>query len=223
MYIILASDLENELLSSMASSALNKHQQKTETTRRKLLAAAQRIFARDGFEAARIDDIASEAGHTRGAFYANFKSKEDLFLVLLEERAAIQVNKLRETLENCSGEEERMERLRNYYVSRATDRQWSILTLEFKLYAFRHGKLRAKLARAHRSIKAKMKLEDIRLLLPSKFLRGPETRELQRTLLEGILQGLVLEHAYDPTAVSSEQIEKGLGQLFDAVVNATEL
>ena len=61
----------------------NKHQQKSEATRRKLIDAALRIFARDGFEAARLEDIAKESGHTRGAFYANFDTKEDLFLALL--------------------------------------------------------------------------------------------------------------------------------------------
>ena len=48
------------------------------------LAAGEAIFARDGFEAARLEDIAAEAGYTRGAFYANFESKEDIFFALLE-------------------------------------------------------------------------------------------------------------------------------------------
>ena len=51
----------------------------------KLLLAAEKIFARDGFEAARLEDIASLAGYTRGAFYANFQSKEDIFFALLEQ------------------------------------------------------------------------------------------------------------------------------------------
>jgi AcrR family transcriptional regulator len=67
--------------------AANKHQQKTEATRRKLLEAALQVFSRDGFEAARIEDIAAESGYTRGAFYANFDTKEDLFFALLEEQA----------------------------------------------------------------------------------------------------------------------------------------
>src|SRR5579862_6665731 len=58
---------------------------RTAATRRKLLAAAKRIFAQDGFEAARLEDIAAGAGYTRGAFYANFESKEDIFFALLEE------------------------------------------------------------------------------------------------------------------------------------------
>ncbi len=208
MYIILG----------VPAAVLNKHQQKTEATRRKLLAAARRVFARHGFEAARIDDIAVEAGHTRGAFYANFNSKEDLFLVLVEEQAAIHLDQFRKVLENCPDEEEKLRQVRNYYVSRATNQQWSILVLEFKLYALRQGKLRAKLAQAHRSIKAKMQLDEIRRLLPLKFQRKSDSSGLQRTTLDGILSGMVLEHAYDPTAISRPELEGMLGRLFDTVV-----
>src|SRR6202165_2908647 len=59
--------------------------ERTEATRRKLLAAADRIFARDGFEAARLEDIAAGAGYTRGAFYAHFGGKEEIFFALLEQ------------------------------------------------------------------------------------------------------------------------------------------
>jgi len=84
----------------MASmSAPNKHQQRTEQTRRKLLEAGLRIFVRDGFEAARIEDIAAASGHTRGAFYANFETKEDLFLALLEQQSVKRITELHAILE----------------------------------------------------------------------------------------------------------------------------
>src|ERR1700749_1355743 len=50
---------------------------KSERTRAELLRAAEVIFARDGFEASRIEDIAAEAGRSRGAFYANFASQTE--------------------------------------------------------------------------------------------------------------------------------------------------
>ena len=202
--------------------ALNKHQQKSETTRRKLLAAARRVFARTGFEATTIDDVASEAGHTRGAFYANFKSKEDLFFVLLEQQAARNVDVVRRRLELCTTDEERMEQLRDHYVQRAADRAWSILLLEFKLYALRHGRMRAKLVRSHRSIRTKMKLDEIRRLLPVKFQNGRKSHDVHRAALEGILSGLVVEQAYDPIAISESQVASVLGTLFDVVVELNE-
>lgn len=54
-------------------------------SRQALLDAARVIFARDGFSAARITDIADEAGAAHGSFYTYFKSKEEIFLALVGE------------------------------------------------------------------------------------------------------------------------------------------
>lgn len=57
-------------------------------TRQDLLEAARQIFARAGFEIARIEEIARVAGKTRGAFYAHFRDKEDIFLAVFEDELA---------------------------------------------------------------------------------------------------------------------------------------
>jgi AcrR family transcriptional regulator len=55
-----------------------------------ILAAGRKLFGRDGFEATSIDDIAAEAGVAKGAVYHHFKSKEEIFVRVLEEvQAAI--------------------------------------------------------------------------------------------------------------------------------------
>ena len=69
----------------LAPRPRSRQTERTAATRRKLLTAAKRIFAQNGFEAARLEDIAGGAGYTRGAFYANFESKEDIFFALLED------------------------------------------------------------------------------------------------------------------------------------------
>lgn len=66
---------------------LNKHQVKTEATLRSVLDASERVFVRDGYERAQIETIAAEAGRTKGAIYAHFRSKEDIFFALLERKA----------------------------------------------------------------------------------------------------------------------------------------
>jgi AcrR family transcriptional regulator len=60
--------------------------QRQEQTRRKLLDAAARVFVRRGFQGSTVEEISAEAGYTRGAFYSNFASKEELFVELLHER-----------------------------------------------------------------------------------------------------------------------------------------
>ena len=49
-------------------------------TREELVAAARRVFERDGYTGARVADIAAEAGLAHGSFYTYFSSKQDVFL-----------------------------------------------------------------------------------------------------------------------------------------------
>jgi AcrR family transcriptional regulator len=195
-----------------------KHQQRTEATRRALVEAGRKIFARDGFEASRIEDIAGATGHTRGAFYAHFSSKEDLFFALFEQESSERLRELRSVLEKCADSSGRLRALRRFYVSRVSDRQWVMLALEFKLFALRHPKLRARLARTHRRIRESLKLELISHLIPELMKSGRESRELRRVALEAALNGLVLEHAYDPETISHAQAVTVLGRIFDILM-----
>ena len=49
-------------------------------TRDKLFEAAARVFEADGIGGASIEAIAAAAGFTRGAFYSNFDSKDELIM-----------------------------------------------------------------------------------------------------------------------------------------------
>ena len=53
-----------------------------EATRQKLLDAAAQVFAEVGLDAASVEAICERAGFTRGAFYSNFETKDELFLEL---------------------------------------------------------------------------------------------------------------------------------------------
>lgn len=200
----------------------NKHQQKTEATRRKLLQSARKIFARDGFQAARIEDIAADAGHTRGAFYAHFPAKEDLFLALLEQQARMHKDRLVRLLENCPTVDERLQCLRDYYVARLSDREWTMLMLEFKLFALRRGGLRARLAAARRRIHASIHLQSFHELLPERLRGDARLHEVRRAGLEAMLNGLVLERACDPKRISEVEAARLLRHAFDAMLGLRE-
>jgi AcrR family transcriptional regulator len=61
-------------------------EQKRAQTRERLLAAAEQVFLRRGLQGSSVEEIAAEAGFTRGAFYSNFASKDELFIELLQDR-----------------------------------------------------------------------------------------------------------------------------------------
>src|ERR1700751_5651328 len=55
-------------------------------TRTHLLEAAAEVFREEGFHGATLDEGARRAGFTKGAVYSNFKSKDDLFLAMMDDR-----------------------------------------------------------------------------------------------------------------------------------------
>ena len=73
----------------MSTGTGSTRREKQAQTRRALLDAAAQLFGEHGLEGTSVDRIATAAGYTKGAFYANFAAKEELFLVMLEERFAL--------------------------------------------------------------------------------------------------------------------------------------
>lgn len=59
-------------------------QQRSEETRSKIMESAIRLFSARGYNKASVDEICAEAGISKGAFYHHFKSKQALFLALLD-------------------------------------------------------------------------------------------------------------------------------------------
>ena len=141
----------------------SRQQARTQATRRKLLDAAEKIFARDGFEAARLEDIASLAGYTRGAFYANFDGKEDIFFALLEHWVSRRLSEAESLLAQRESPAKRLRALREHYAHITQDRRLALLSLEFKLFAIRHpeahARLRARQQRIRRSAPSVRTLE----------------------------------------------------------------
>ena len=128
---------------------LTRDEKKAET-RRRLLEAAAEVFIRRGFQGASVEEICEEAGFTRGAFYSNFRTKEEMFVELLHERV---YRDFRELLQSVPMERPPRERLRwavtelqrRYERSEeAGEKGWlSALWLECLAHAARHPEFRS--------------------------------------------------------------------------------
>lgn len=66
--------------------ALLSYQSPASDTRDRIIASAARIFSQKGFQRASLDQVAADAGLTKGAIYWHFKSKNDLFFAILDSR-----------------------------------------------------------------------------------------------------------------------------------------
>src|ERR671936_541012 len=59
--------------------------ERKDRTKTDLVEAARAVFLRRGFHTASLDEIAEEAGYTKGAVYSSFGSKDELFLAVLDD------------------------------------------------------------------------------------------------------------------------------------------
>jgi AcrR family transcriptional regulator len=113
-----------------------------EQTRAALIATAERMFIENGYHATSLDAIAREAGFTKGAVYANFDAKEDLFLAVYERRserfAKATLVSIRE-----HGAAEAIHRLsRDTTTRRGRDDGWLAVFFEFWAHVLRNPDLR---------------------------------------------------------------------------------
>jgi AcrR family transcriptional regulator len=74
-------------------------------TRAALLTGGAKLFARHGYHDTTIDEVARRAGFTRGAFYANFHDKGDLFLTVLKAQQERDFRQLSDVLDDAAGED----------------------------------------------------------------------------------------------------------------------
>ncbi|WP_405373812.1 MULTISPECIES: TetR/AcrR family transcriptional regulator [unclassified Microbacterium] len=74
-----------------------------ENTQARLLEAAHEVFAEVGLGAASVEAICERAGFTRGAFYSNFESKDELFLALITQLADDKLDEVAGRVKGLSG------------------------------------------------------------------------------------------------------------------------
>jgi len=130
--------------------------EKQQRTRKSLLRAATEMFCKRGLDGASVDEVAQAAGYTKGAFYANFKSKEELFLVMLDERFAEEIERLDRLLAGTDEPQEEAVAAAADFIRFATDQEWQRLSFQFLAYAARNEEFRQELATRQKAMRERM-------------------------------------------------------------------
>ncbi|MFA9456854.1 TetR/AcrR family transcriptional regulator [Halalkalibacter sp. AB-rgal2] len=121
------------------------HEERKQETRKILLESAAETFAKLGFHGASVDKVAEYAGFTKGAIYTHFKSKEELFLALLEQQIQSHLTTIHEIMDEEKSFEHFIEKMEHYFdLDKQNNQAWSILNMEFLLYAMRDESVRQK-------------------------------------------------------------------------------
>ena len=119
-------------------------------TRATLIAVGRKHFLRYGLGGAVAEKIAEDAGYSRGALYANFDGKEDLFLAVIREEQASRSNIFRSILKDEPSSKKRLRKMRDTIADTLTNRDWIVLRAEFEAGALRSERIRQSFVEMHR-------------------------------------------------------------------------
>jgi len=173
-------------------------------TRAKLLCAAGDAIRRRGLRDASIDEIAASAGFTKGAFYANFASKEELFLALLDEhfdRRVAEVSRVLATDEDPAVQARRG--ADDFVATLGADPEWQRLLFEFAAYATRNESFRIQLVERYRRLRDSM-AQDYRRRAAELGLELPVSPESLALMAFAMGNGVAMERLLEPDAVPDE-------------------
>jgi AcrR family transcriptional regulator len=175
-------------------------QARKDLTRQLLIDAAAAVFARRGFDAASLDEIAEAAGFTKGAVYSNFRSKTDLMLALIERRVGEQAAAIASALAGLTLEQALRRLESGPDPESPSDQDWLQVVAAFWQYAMRDERARTALAQAYeraRAISARLIAEKY----ADAGAQPPMPARDLAILVEAIGIGVGFQAALDPGAV----------------------
>jgi len=170
------------------------------STKERLLDAAAKVIARDGFQGARLADVAREAGLTTGAIYSNFRDKQELFLAAFD--------RVQHLAQNLSVDEEDLGAVLAAapaaVLEFANSSERQILNLELALLGTRDPEIHRFLADAARATAQQL----------AKRLPAEVDDKLQRaTLILAVLNGLAFQRMIGAEDVPVEGVVPFLRRL----------
>jgi AcrR family transcriptional regulator len=188
-------------------------------TRQHLLDAATIVFTRQGFHGSTLDEVAATAGFTKGAVYSNFKSKDDLFLALLDDHIERQFAVASEVLDSGPRDtSEQLPRIRELIRAGGFfwDDSWNTLYLEFVLYSRRNPEAAAKLAASAQRTRAFVQ-EMIETEYANVGVTGNYPTDHLAEISLALFNGLGMDRLVDPTAVTQEVLDTVLTFMYSSM------
>jgi AcrR family transcriptional regulator len=173
-------------------------------TRELLLAAASVVFARRGYHEATVEEVAAEAGFSKGAVYSNFAGKQELFLALADREVAERIAELDALAESVeAGGDAAAEAGQRFRKLLERDRDWPLLFYEFWSFGVRNAQIQEEFAKRREAVQDALAqtLERIASQL------GFELRFPAPVLAKAVgaaLNGLAFERAADPGTIPDE-------------------
>ena len=187
--------------------------------REELLTAALHVFARRGYEQAGVDEIATEAGYSKGALYWHFSGKEELLTALLDERIDAPGREMVALLESAPPDRDMSVEAARAFARRLREqREAVLLDREYWSLAIRDPALRARyIARQtdlRRALAAALQARMRHLGTPDLPMGAEQVARIVMT----IIGGLAVDELIEPGSVDPDLLAETLAVLYSGLL-----
>jgi TetR/AcrR family transcriptional regulator, transcriptional repressor of aconitase len=189
-------------------------------TRATLIAVGRKHFLRFGLGGAVAEKIAEDAGYSRGALYANFDGKEELFVAVIREEQASRLDFFRSLLKDEPSPKKRVKKFRDALADLVTDHDWIVLRAEFEVGALRSEPIRKSFIEAHR-LQRSDGVALFRDLLRSPDLSSRLTPDEFMTVMINLSHGLAVTQRILGAELSQKSTRNLIQSLFDGLISST--
>ncbi len=183
-----------------------KHELKRELSYKKILDASLRVFSKEGYNNATIESITKEAGYTKGAFYVHFTSKEECFLLLMNERLSDFTNQLLELLSNQESVQNIIKKGVSTIFNSMEKDNWAPIFFEFYSHALRNTEIKNKMSEHYNHW-----LELVALILKQAQTSQQISKDLDpkqiASIIVGIIDGLNLQRNVTGKKIDKRVVE----------------
>jgi AcrR family transcriptional regulator len=184
-------------------------------TRQRLLDAAGDVFAEEGFGRSTVEQVCERAGFTRGAFYSNFTSLDELFLAMWEQRSATMLDGIRTALADRPATLTLDSAVERVLAAIPVDDAWYRITAEFTAHALRNPALKRVMAAREDAILGTI-LPIVEDALAAAGRRVTDRAALGRALV-AIHDGTAVQVLMEP---ENEAVRQARQRLFVTVVSS---
>ena len=123
---------------SSTSPATERSLRKRTNTRARLIEAAADVIVSKGIAGARIDDVVKQAGFTRGAFYSNYSSLQDVLTEAIVSRSNALLEKIAQAVDSIEGPPTMTSLMELLEAIRPEARTIYLLKTEYTLHRLHH-------------------------------------------------------------------------------------
>src|ERR1700730_14383014 len=183
----------------------------------KLFEAAARVFEEQGIGGASIEAIAAEAGFTLGAFYSNFKSKDELIIAMLEDHVEQSIRRNLDLLARHKNLEDFIEALKTMDRTRQDPLGRSpLLHMEMILYVARAEQRRPELAKRLRA-RRKLIADIVETTLKNSGKNGALNPAWTGSIVLALEDGFRLHRLIDPETTPADSFLRAITDLQRAI------